>query len=157
MSREKKETQKQRGCVGFIRREAWNRERTKGGERRSGEEISDGGKEIRERVSRNINFEKLFSSSVRISPRVYSNQKNIYSKKLRARIQRDPRLNCSWDACSQLQIGFYSFLVILNNIVELITTFERLRLFFEKELISSETNCYMNNESYRMNISSKYR
>lgn len=33
------------------------------------EEISDGGKEIRERVSRNINFEKLFfSSSVRISP-----------------------------------------------------------------------------------------
>lgn len=140
---------------GFIRREAWNRERTKGGERRSGEEISDGGKEIRERVSRNINFEKLFSSSVRISPRVYSNQKNIYSKKLRARIQRDPRLNCSWDACSQLQIGFYSFLIILNNIVELITTFERL--FFEKELISSETNCYMNNESYRMNISSKYR
>lgn len=46
MSREKKETQKQRGCVGFIRGEAWNRERTKGGERRSGEEISDGGKEI---------------------------------------------------------------------------------------------------------------
>lgn len=46
-------------------------ESTKGGGevKEKVEEISDGGKEIRERVSRNINFEKLFfSSSVRISP-----------------------------------------------------------------------------------------
>lgn len=45
-------------------------ESTKGGGevKEKVEEISDGGKEIRERVSRNINFEKLFfSSSVRIS------------------------------------------------------------------------------------------
>lgn len=46
-------------------------ESTKGGGevKEKVEEISDGGKEIRERVSRNINFEKFFfSSSVRISP-----------------------------------------------------------------------------------------
>lgn len=65
MSREKKETQKQRGRVELLLcREAWKSNREHEGWRGS-----DGGKEIRERVSRNINFEKLFfSSSVRISP-----------------------------------------------------------------------------------------
>lgn len=116
--------------------------------RREGEEAKEeveeiSGKEIRERVSRNINFEKLFfSSSVRISPCMYSNQKNIYSKKLRGRNwERDTKgseieLFVERSRLQTSRIGFCFFFlyhITSNNIVELIV--ERLNYSPEKELI----------------------
>lgn len=134
MSREKKKkkkkTQKQRGCIGLYVG-ASNRDRiesTKGGEvkevkwRRSVAE-----REIRGRGAfRGISISKNSSPRVCVSPCVYSNQKNIYSKKLRARIQRDPRLNCSWNACSRLRTGtgldfaLFYHITSSNIVIELI-------------------------------------
>lgn len=94
--------------------------------RREGEEAKEeveeiSGKEIRERVSRNINFEKLFfSSSVRISPCMYNNQKNIYSKKLRGRNwERDTKgseieLFVERSRLQTSRIGFCFFFYIIS-------------------------------------------